>query len=110
MMIVPDKDVEYALEILANEEGAAARAASEYMDALTKTILAEIMGECHNDMSMVAKETWARAQPRFAEHLKKVREISERDYRWRRRYEAASAKIEAWRTENANQRAAERVR
>ena len=108
-MIVPDKDVETALEILGNEEGAAARAAHEYMDDLTKSVLAELIAEC-SDGSAVSKENWARAQPRYKEHLAKVGEMAKRDYIWRQRYSAASAKIECWRTQNANIRAAERIR
>ena len=109
MPIVPDRDVERALELLANEEGAGARAAHEYMDSLTKTVLAELMAES-DDPSAVAKENAARARPEFREHLVKVGELAKRDYVWRRRYEAASAKIDAWRTEQSNQRAMERVR
>ena len=109
MSIVPDRDVERALELLGNEEGAGARAAHEYMDALTKTILAELMAKS-DESSAVGKENWARAQPEFREHLVKVGELAKRDYVWRRRYEAASAKIDAWRTEQSNQRAMEKVR
>lgn len=108
-MLVPDKDVEACLEVLADEEGAAARAAHEYLSDLSKTVLAELMGEC-NEASSVAKENWARAQPRFREHLAKVGEMAKRDYIWRQRYSAANAKIECWRTQQANVRAAERVR
>jgi hypothetical protein len=108
-MIVPDRDVELCLETLANEEGAAARAAHEYLDDLTKSVLAELIAEA-DETSAVANENWARAQARFKEHLAKVGEMAKRDYIWRQRYSAASAKIECWRTQNANQRAAERVR
>lgn len=108
-MLVPDKDVEAALEVLAEEEGAAARAAHEYLSDLSKSVLAELIAQS-NETSAVSKENWARAQPKYLEHLKKVGEFAKRDYIWRQRYSAASAKIEVWRTMNANQRAAERVR
>lgn len=108
-MIVPDKDVEAALEVLANEEGAAARAAHEYLSDLSKSVLAELMGQS-NETSAVGKENWARAQPKFLEHLKKVGEFAKRDFVWRQRYSAATAKIECWRTEQSNIRASERVR
>jgi hypothetical protein len=109
MMIVPDEAVEVALAVLADEEGAAARAAHEYLSDLSKSVLAELIGES-NATSAIAKENWARAQPRFKEHLVKVGEFAKRDYIWRQRYSAASAKIECWRTQNANIRAAERLR
>jgi hypothetical protein len=108
-MLVPDADVEACLETLADETGAACRASHEYLDDLTKTVLAELMGQA-NETSAVAKETWARAQPKFREHLAKVGEMAKRDYIWRQRYSAANAKIECWRTQQANVRAAERVR
>lgn len=108
-MLVPDKDVEAALEVLADEDGAAFRAAHEYFSDLSKSVLAELIGES-NETSAIAKENWARAQPKFLEHLKKVGEFAKKDYIWRQRYSAASAKIEVWRTMNANQRASERIR
>lgn len=107
--LVSEDDVGDALSILSDETGAAARAAHEYMDDLTKSVLAELVG-ASNEPSATAKETWARAQPRFLEHLKKVGAFAKEDYVWRQRYGAASAKIEIWRTMNANQRAAERIR
>lgn len=108
-MIVPDKDVEAALSILGDEEGAAARAAHEYLSDLSKSVLAELIGQS-NENSAVAKENWARAQPKYLEHLKKVGEFAKRDYIYRQRYAAAAAKIDCWRTEQSNIRAAERVR
>lgn len=108
-MIVPDKDVEAALEILSNEEGAAARAAHEYMDSLSKSVLAELMAQS-DETSAVAKENWARTQVKFKEHLAKVGEFAKRDFMWRQRYSAAAAKIDCWRTEQSNIRASERMR
>lgn len=109
MALVNDKDVEAALEILSDETGAAARAAHEYMDALTKSVLADLMSQS-NETSVSARENWARTQPEFKEHLEKVGRFAKDAYRWRQRYAAAEAKIEIWRTQNANARAMERVR
>lgn len=107
-MLVSDKDVEDALAILADEEGAAVRAASEYMSDLSKTVLSELIMQS-NETSIAAKEAWARSQPRFKEHLIKVGELSKRDYIWRRRYEAASAKLDCWRTEQSTLRASGKI-
>lgn len=107
--LVSDKDVEDALAILSDETGGAARAAHEYMDALTKSVLADLVGQS-NESSEAAKERWARSQAEFKDHLKKVGSFAKEAYRWRQRYAAAEAKIEIWRTQNANARAAERVR
>lgn len=108
-MIVSDKDVEQALEILSDEEGAAARAAHEYLDSLTKSVLAELIAES-NESSVVAKEHWARAQPKYKEHLVRVGEFGKRDYMARQRYAAADAKIRLYQTASANQRGMERLR
>lgn len=109
MTLVSDKDVEAALAILADEEGAAARAANEYMDSLTKSVLAELMNEA-NETSEAAKERWARSQPRYKEHLAKVGKYAREDYSWRQRYAAADAKIRLYQTASANVRAMEKLR
>lgn len=109
MTLVTEDDVSRALEILGDEEGAAARAANEYMDSLTKSVLAELMNEA-NETSEAAKERWARSQPRFKEHLAKVGKYAREDYAWRQRIAAADAKIRLYQTASANVRAMERVR
>ncbi len=108
MSLVSDRDVEEALAILADEAGAASRAAHEYFDSLTKSVLAELMAES-NESAANAKETWARAQPKFVEHLKQVGKFAREDYAWRQRYAAADAKIRIWQTSSANHRRADRI-
>lgn len=107
-MIVPDKDVERALKLLGDEEGAAARAAAEYLSDLTKTVLSELMMRS-NETSAAAKEMWARAQPEFKKHLERSGAAAKLDYQWRQRYSAAAAKIDCWRTEQSTIRAATRL-
>ncbi len=109
MPLVTEDDVSKALEILADERGAAARAAHEYTDALTKSVLSELMAQS-DETSATAREAWARAQEKFKEHLARVGKFAKEDYQYRQRYAAAEAKIEIWRTENANARAMERIR
>jgi len=108
-MLVSDDDMHHVLETLSDDTGAAHRAAHEYLDTLTKTVLAELMGESDAKAS-TEREQWARAQPRFKDHLLRVHNAAKADYQARQRYSAANAKMEAWRTQNANNRAAERVR
>lgn len=108
-MIVSEDDVSKALEVLADEDGAACRAAHEYLDSLTKSVLAELIAES-NETSVVAKEHWARAQPKYRDHLVKVGEFAKRDYMARQRYAAADAKIRLYQTASANQRGMDRIR
>jgi hypothetical protein len=108
-MLVSDDDMHHVLEVLSDESGAAHRAAHEYLDALTKTVLAELMGES-DAKSATEREQWARAQPRFRDHLAAVGKMAKADFSARQRVMAANAKLEVWRTQNANARAAERVR
>lgn len=109
MALVSDKDVEDALAILADETGAAARAAHEYFDSLSKSVLAELMGEA-NETSESARERWARAQPKYIDHLKQVGKFAREDYIWRNRYAAAESKIRLYQTASANVRAMEKIR
>ena len=110
-MMISDKKVEHALQILTDpqHEAAKARAASEHMDDLTKTDLAKLMMQSE-EKSAAAKEMAARADPAYQAHLEQVKLIKEVDYTWRDRRSAAAAIIEMWRTEQSNIRAAERVR
>lgn len=108
-MLVSEDDMHHVLEVLGDESGAAHRAAHEYLDALTKTVLAELMGES-DAKSATEREQWARAQPRFKEHLAKVGAQAKADYTARQRYAAANAKLEVWRTTCANERMADKLR
>lgn len=108
-MLVSDDDMTTALETLASEEGAAWRATHNYLDALTKTLLSELMAQS-NETSAPNREAWARRQDGFRDHLKKLGQAAKQDFIWRQRYAAAEAKIEIWRTVQANARSMERVR
>lgn len=103
--MISDELVEHALEVLMDKkhEAAKARAAAEDLDRRTKTVLAQLkMKSLEN--SDAARETWARCQPAFLEHLDQLKEVSELDYIQRDRRSAASAIIDAWRTEQSNAR------
>jgi hypothetical protein len=76
---------------------------------MTRVVLAKLMNDC-NEKSAAAKEMWARAQPQFIEHLEQLRDARERDYMHRQRLSASSALIETWRTQQASNRTAERIR
>ena len=108
-MLVTEADVSMALEILGDERAGAARAAAEFFDSMTKTVLSQVMNDA-NEASEAARERWARTQPAYTEHLKKVAKFAREDYQWRARQAAADAKIRLWQTASANARGMERVR
>lgn len=108
-MLVTEDDVSKALEILGDERAGAARAAAEFYDSMTKTILSELMNEM-NEGSEAARERWARTQPRYKAHLKRVAQFSKEDYQWRSKIAAADAKIRLFQTASANVRAMEKIR
>ena len=109
--MISDRKLEHALNIITDvdHEAAKARAAAEHMDDLTKTVLAKLMMQS-NETSNAAKETWARMQPEYIDHLEALKACREVDYTWRNRRSAASAIIDMWRTEQSNQRVSAGVR
>jgi hypothetical protein len=108
-MITQDQ-VQWAVDILlAADEAAKARAAAEWMDDQTKSVLAEIMREI-DAKSIAEREMIARSMPSFRAHLEALKQCRAADYAWRNKRSAAEAIIEAWRTYQSNQRTLERVR
>lgn len=103
--MITDRQVDHALTVLMDRdgEGAKARAAHEYLDEMSKVILAKLVNDC-NEKTAAAKDAYARAHPTFEAHLEQKRSVAEMDYRHRDRRAAAQAIIDAWRTEQSNQR------
>jgi len=102
----PDMEIEKSLDFLRDnaEEAAQARADRIYIEEYRKTVKAQIMKE-HGEQSGIAQEREAYADPRYIEHLEAIRDAVFRDEKYRFLREAASAKIEAWRTASSNYRA-----
>ncbi len=109
-MIVSEDKVDHALKILADKDGvaSAARAAHEYESDLIKVVKAQIMTRC-NEKTIAAREMFALAHPDYKAHLERVQILAEQDYHHRDRRAAATAVIDAWRTEQSNNRAHGRV-
>jgi hypothetical protein len=110
--MITEQQVQWAMDILIDRESQAAkaRAAHEHMSDLDKVVLAKLTNDAPDDMkSAAARETWARAHPQYEAHLEQKRVLAEMDYKARDRRSAASAIIEAWRTEQSNARMAGRV-
>lgn len=110
--MITEQQVQWAMDILIDRESnaAKARAAHEHMNDLDKVVLAKLTNDAPDDLkSAAARETWARAHPQYVAHLEQKKVLAEMDYKARDRRSAASAIIEAWRTEQSNARMAGRV-
>lgn len=110
--MITDKQLEWAMEILIDRESNAAktRAANEHMGDLTKVVLAKLINDAPETLkSASAREAWALAHPTYMAHLEQKKVLAEMDYKARDRRSAASAIIDAWRTEQSSARMAARV-
>lgn len=110
--MITDKQLEWAMDILIDRESNAAksRAAHEHISDLDKVVLAKLTNDAPDNLkSAAARETWARANPSYEAHLDQKRVLAEMDYKARDRRSAASAIVDAWRTEQSSARLAARV-
>lgn len=110
--MITEQQVQWAMDILIDRESnaAKARAAHEHMSDLDKVVLAKLTNDAPDDLkAAAAREAWARAHPSYEAHLEQKKVLAEMDYKARDRRSAASAIIEAWRTEQSNARMAGRV-
>lgn len=111
-MPITDKQMDWAMEILIDRESQAAkaRAAHEHMNDLDKVVLAKLTYDAPDELkSATARENWAKAHPQYREHLEQKKVLAEMDYKARDRRSAASAIVDAWRTEQSSARLAARV-
>jgi hypothetical protein len=102
--MITDAQVQHALDCLQDWNAAKARAAHEYLDDYTKTLLAELADEQNEVKSQAAAEAWARKQPKFRDHLEAKRKAAEHDYMHRQRISASLAVLDLYRTQCANER------
>lgn len=104
--MISEEDIEKAVDYLRSNARPAAQAKAQriYMEEFRKVVKAQLMRE--NPMSALgAQEASAYADPRYEQHLKALQEAVEKDEYNRWMMTAAEAKIEAWRTQQANARA-----
>ncbi len=104
--MITDEQVQKALDFLTTgaRDAAKARAERIYVEEYRKTIKAQLMIE-HTELTLGAQEREAYADDRYIRHLDAIREAVANDERQRFLREAASATIEAWRTQSSNERA-----
>jgi hypothetical protein len=104
--MIAEEQAEAAVDWLRDnaEEAGQAAAEKDYLDDFLKVRLASIMRECVGE-SNAAAQTRALCDPRYLEILeaRKIAHARHEKFRWLKT--AAEAKIEAWRTQQSNQRA-----
>ena len=97
-----------ALNFIRDNAPAYAKAKAEriYLEEFRKTRKALLMqqGQAKGINASNAQETYAYAHPEYVEHLEALRTAVETEEKFRWLFVAAEAKIEAWRTIQANQR------
>lgn len=104
--MIHEQEVEAAVDWLRDtaNEAAQKRAERLYLDEYRKVLRAQLMKQ-HMDLPVSAQEREALADPKYAEHLQALKTAIDEDERMRFLRVAAEAKIEAWRSMNANHRA-----
>ena len=103
--MITDEQIEAALDYLRDsvETAAQAKANKVYLSEYRKTKKAELMN-LSNESSEAAKERFAYAHAEYAEFLVGLRAAIYEDAKHDFLRAAANAKIEAWRTQQANER------
>lgn len=104
--MITDEQVEAALDWMRDNADAAAEARAHriYLTEYRKSLKAMIMTE-YNSESIGAQEREAYSDKRYLDHLKGLKEAVARDEKMQWLMEVAKARLEAWRTMNANKRA-----
>ena len=104
--MIDESEIERALEWLVKNAtpAAQARANRVYVEEYRKVIKARLM-KASGQESAAAQEREAYANEQYATHLEAVKQAVEEDERFRWLTTAAEAKIEIFRTEQANLRA-----
>jgi hypothetical protein len=104
--MIHDDEIEKTLTWLVTNAtpAAQARANRQYMEEFRKVIKAQLMN-ASEEKTAAAQEREAYAHPDYVKHLDALRTAVEMDERFRWLTTAAEAKIEVWRSFQANQRA-----
>ena len=108
--MIREVDIEAACDFLREgaEDAAQARADRVYLEEFRKSLKAQIMAE-HAEKPIGAQEREAYSDQRYLDHLDAIRIAVHNDEKARFLRQAALAKIESWRTQEANRRGMDRV-
>jgi hypothetical protein len=103
---ISEDEVQRALDYLRDHAGEAAQARANrvYVEEFRKVVKASIMRE-HQLLPRGAQEREAYSDPRYAEHLRAIRDAVQIDEKHRFLMESAKAKLDCWRTQQATERA-----
>ncbi len=111
--IITENDVDDALHVLRERAKIAAEVKAQrvYIEETLKTVKARLMKgyQLSGIQSVSAQEREALADPEYLAHLERVKEAVEADELERIYRVNATMTIEAWRTEQANFRAMEKL-
>lgn len=108
MIRIPDSHVEHAFEVLKSQKHAAARAAYEFAEKHLKVILAKAQMAA-NGKTVGERDAAALASPEYERALIDFRLVAENYHGERDRRDAASAIIDAWRTQQSDMRSMGKV-
>ena len=106
--MITDEEAQKSLDYLRDHAGeiAQAKANRVYMEEYRKSLKAKLMKEhAFTHKSAAAQEREAYADPKYIEHLEALKQAVEEEEKARWMMKAADAKIEAWRSFSANNRA-----
>jgi hypothetical protein len=108
-MIDPNQAIDYI--IAKSGEYAQARAERIYMEELRKTIKAELCKTAlhHGFEAVNAQEREAYSDPNYRKHLMAIKQAVEAEEKLRWMLIAAQARIDVWRSQEASNRAIERM-
>lgn len=104
---IPDSEIEAALFWLQDHAHKAAQSRAErlHLEDYSKVLIAKIMREWPS-LGVSAQEREAYADPRYETHLKGLKEAIFNDVKLQWTKSAMEARLEAWRTMSATERAA----
>lgn len=105
---IPDTHVQHAFDILKAGDHASAKAAYEFAEKQLKVVLAKAAAASEAS-SVAQRENDALRSMEYERALHDFRLVSETYHKARDRREAAVAIIDAWRTQQSDQRAMGRV-
>jgi hypothetical protein len=108
--MITDADIQACLDFLRDNatQAAKARATRVYVEEYRKTIKAQQMAAA-GSLPVTAQEREAYMSEPYVAHLEAIREAVYEDERQRWLMIGAQAKIDAWRTQQANHRAETRL-